>query len=64
MSWSKWLKEFKQATGWTSVAGNTKYIKEDYEAGMTPEEAARRWTGESFRPAVPLAVLENWMRAL
>jgi hypothetical protein len=64
MGWGQWLKAFKQATGWTSVAGNTKYIKEDYKAGMTPEQAARKWRNEGITPSMPVAVLDNWLRAI
>jgi hypothetical protein len=64
MKFGKWLKEFKALMGWKSVAGNTKYIKEDYEAGMTPEQAARKWRNEGITPSMPVRVLDNWLRSL
>jgi len=43
MSFGAWCRQFKQAANWASVRGNTRMLRLDYEAGMSPERAAVVW---------------------
>jgi hypothetical protein len=59
MSFTKWVAEFKRLTGWTSVRGSTRtLVRQDYDEGMTPREAADAWTGKT-KPK-PLFTNTQW----
>jgi hypothetical protein len=64
MSFQQWLRQFKALMGWKSAAGNTVLCRQDWQDGLTPEQAAWRWRNPCQKPALSPAVLENWMRAL
>lgn len=63
LTFNKWLAAYKKAAGIKSVAGNTRSLREDYNAGYSPEEAAeynKRGYGPHFMALAASA--EKWMR--
>lgn len=63
MTFKQWVNEYKRASGLKSVAGNTAMLRQDYDAGYTPQQASeynRRGYGPHF--AGMAAMSEKWMR--
>lgn len=64
MSFQKWLTQFKALMGWKTAAGNAAICRQDWQDGLTPEQAAYRWKHPCQRSAIPVAALENWIRVM